>query len=110
MNYYISHALSSLRPSAQWTVAGNDLDGIIWHDEGQSRPTNAEINAEVSRLTAAEPLRLLRAERDRLLAATDWWGVSDRTMSDAETAYRQALRDLPANTSDPATPSWPTKP
>ena len=24
--------------------------------------------------------------------------------------YRQALRDLPANTSDPANPTWPTKP
>lgn len=110
MNYYISDALSSLRPGAEWTVAGDNLGGIIWHDEDQDRPTDAEINAEVSRLTAAEPLRLLRAERDRLLAATDWWGASDRTMSDAQTAYRQALRDLPANTTDPANPSWPTKP
>ncbi len=110
MNYYISDALSSLRPGAQWTVAGNNLAGIIWHDEDQDRPTDSEIEAEVSRLTAAEPMRLLRAERNRLLAATDWWGVSDRTMSDAETAYRQALRDLPANTSDPASPSWPDLP
>jgi len=31
-------------------------------------------------------------------------------MSDAESAYRQALRDLPANTADPANPVWPTKP
>jgi DnaJ-domain-containing protein 1 len=52
----------------------------------------------------------LRAERDRLLAGTDWWAVSDRTMSAEQTAYRQALRDLPANTTDPANPTWPVKP
>jgi len=107
MNYYIPDALSSLRPGAEWTIAGNNLSGIIWHDEDQDRPTDSEINAEVSRLTTAEPLRLLRLERDKRLLDTDWWGVSDRTITDAETTYRQALRDLPANTDDPANPSWP---
>jgi len=52
----------------------------------------------------------LRAERDRLLAETDWWAVSDRTMSAEQADYRQALRDLPANTTDPANPTWPVKP
>ena len=52
----------------------------------------------------------LRSKRYGLLKATDWWGVSDRIMSDAEKNYRQALRDLPANTSDPSDPTWPDKP
>ena len=52
----------------------------------------------------------LRFERNFLLTETDWMATSDRTISDAETAYRQALRDLPANTTDPANPTWPTKP
>ena len=52
----------------------------------------------------------LRVRRDRLLAETDWWANSDRTMTAEQTAYRQALRDLPANTTDPANPVWPTKP
>ena len=52
----------------------------------------------------------LRSERDRLITETDWWASSDRTMSDAQTKYRQALRDLPADTTDPANPVWPTKP
>lgn len=52
----------------------------------------------------------LRIKRDRLLADTDWWALSDRTMTAEQTAYRQALRDLPANTTDPASPVWPTKP
>lgn len=46
---------------------------------------------------AAEPMAELRRQRDRLLAETDWWGVTDRTMSAEETAYRQALRDMPVN-------------
>jgi hypothetical protein len=37
----------------------------------------------------------LKFERDKLIAATDWWAGSDHTMTDAQTAYRQALRDLP---------------
>ena len=52
----------------------------------------------------------LRIKRDRLLADTDWWALSDQTMTAEQTAYRQALRDLPANTTDPGNPVWPTKP
>jgi hypothetical protein len=52
----------------------------------------------------------LRFERNNLLTETDWMAASDRTMSSAETAYRQALRDLPANTSNPANPGWHIKP
>ncbi len=51
-----------------------------------------------------------RTERNRLLAESDWRGMSDLTMSDAWKTYRQALRDLPANTADPANPTWPDKP
>lgn len=52
----------------------------------------------------------LRAQRNQLLAATDYLANSDVTMSDEMRTYRQALRDLPANTTNPANPSWPTKP
>ena len=52
----------------------------------------------------------LRETRDKLLAENDWMANSDVTMSDAWKTYRQQLRDLPANTSDPSTPTWPTKP
>ena len=52
----------------------------------------------------------LRKNRNQLLAETDWMANSDVTMSDEWRTYRQALRDLPANTSDPANPVWPTKP
>ena len=52
----------------------------------------------------------LREQRNRLLAQTDYLALADSTLTDEMRAYRQALRDLPANTSDPANPTWPTKP
>jgi len=56
-------------------------------------------------------LEQLRAKRNLLLAETDYLGLPDLGGFSAEmTAYRQALRDLPANTTDPANPVWPTKP
>ena len=55
-------------------------------------------------------LNNIREERTKRLQETDWMANSDVTMSDDWKTYRQALRDLPANTSDPANPTWPTKP
>ena len=52
----------------------------------------------------------LRIKRDRLLTETDYLALSDQTLSTEMAAYRQALRDLPANTTDPENPVWPTKP
>ena len=52
----------------------------------------------------------LRWQRNKLLTETDWMANSDYTMSDPWKTYRQALRDLPANTSDPANPTWPEEP
>lgn len=52
----------------------------------------------------------LRSERNKRLRETDWWALSDITMTDEERNYREALRNLPANTSDPRNPVWPTKP
>ena len=55
-------------------------------------------------------LELLREERNRRLAETDYLALSDVTLSPEMAEYRQALRDLPANTTDPASPLWPVKP
>ena len=60
--------------------------------------------------TQTPAINVLRFTRDRLLRETDFYALSDVTMSDEMKAYRQALRDLPANTSDPANPTFPTKP
>ena len=56
----------------------------------------------------------LRNERDNLLLFSDFTQLGDIGLSDSKKAewvtYRKALRDLPANTSEPANPTWPTKP
>ena len=61
----------------------------------------------------ARALAGMREDRNRRLAETDWYGVSDLTMSADMTTYRQALRDLPAGKTTKAhvdAATWPTKP
>ena len=53
-------ALLSLRPGAEWTITE---DGLVWHDTNQTQPTEAEIAAEVARLTALEPARIATENR-----------------------------------------------
>ena len=83
-------------------VIGSDKNGtaIESADPKDWGVTYAQVAGERTLLQSREPMRLLRVERDRLLAETDWMGNSDVTMSSAWKTYRQALRDLPAN-SDP---------
>ena len=52
----------------------------------------------------------VRAKRDRLIAATDWWALGDRSITDAQTAYRLALRNVPAQAGFPSSITWPTAP
>lgn len=68
--------------------------------------TEEEIQVNFSTKTDQE----IRQERARLLAETDWWATSDRTMTQAEIDYRQALRDVPAQAGFPENVTWPTKP
>ena len=53
-------AIQSLRPDAQWVLNGDDLE---WLDTNQTQPTEAEITAEVARLTALEPARIATENR-----------------------------------------------
>jgi hypothetical protein len=53
----------------------------------------------------------LRPDRNRRLQSTDWTQVADAPVDSVEWAlYRQDLRDLPSNTTDPRNPLWPTPP
>ena len=70
----------------------------------------ATVSAKVAELTAAEPMKALREERNRRIAETDWWASSDLTMTEAQTAYRQALRDITASATSLDDVTWPTKP
>ena len=57
-----------------------------------------------------EQMKELRRQRNQLLAETDYLALADSTLTDDMRSYRQTLRDLPANTVDPANPVWPVKP
>jgi len=52
----------------------------------------------------------VRQDRDNLIASTDVWALSDRTMTAEQTAYRQALRDISSQDGFPENITWPTKP
>ena len=83
---------------------------VIDKTESEWGLTWSDVKTKWDAKIAAQPLTDLRGVRNDLLAETDWMANSDVTMSDAWKNYRQALRDLPANTSDPSNPTWPTKP
>jgi hypothetical protein len=70
----------------------------------------ATVSAKQAELTAAEPMKALREERNRRIAETDWWASSDLTMTAEQTAYRQALRDITDSATSLDDVTWPTKP
>ena len=113
----ISDLIKEIHPTAQFIYEESDDDTeetfderLRWHSPELTKPTYAELIAVRPQATVSAQMRRLREERDKRIAETDWWASSDRTMTAEQTAYRQALRDLPANTTDPANPVWPTKP
>ena len=119
MKYDITHALQSLKPGARWVLRGEDYTGLECLDSKQTQPTKTEVIDKVAELDAAEPMRLLRIERDKKIAQTDWRVLPDQTPSDDWINYRQALRDLPASASpkldseyelDLTSITWPTEP
>tara|TARA_A100001011_G_C13984659_1_gene704760 strand:+ start:432 stop:695 length:264 start_codon:yes stop_codon:yes gene_type:complete len=77
---------------------------------GERTETDDGLPNERIRHTSEEYLQMLRFERNALLQETDIYALSDVTMSDEMKTYRQALRDLPANTADPSNTTYPTKP
>jgi len=115
----IVKALEALAPGALWSMNANDYNQLQWFSEEIPKPTILEVEAKIAELRAAEPMRRLRIERDRLIAETDWWVLPDRTPTSGQLAYRQALRDLPSTATpvlDPTTLlgisgfDWPIKP
>ena len=93
-------------------VTGTDANGSAIESSNPSDwgTSWTAVNAKLTELNAGEPLKLLREERNRRIAETDWWASSDLTMSDAQTAYRQALRDITETYTSLDDVVWPTKP
>lgn len=119
----VTAALLLLRPGASWCVNGEIYEGIIWLDETQTKPTRDEVETKIEELKAAEPMRLLRVHRDKLLAEVDWVTIrsysTNTPVPEEWASYQQALRDLPETATpvlDPTNPlgisgfDWPVKP
>ena len=88
-------AILSLRPNARFSLRNNEI--TVWQTD-DSIPTEEEIQAKIQELEAAEPMRLLRLERNQILQQSDWEvqrnierNITDSNLID----YRNALRDLP---------------
>jgi len=116
MKYDISHAITDLYGPTKFVLKGVKYSGLEWYDE-RPKPSEEQIQAKIAELEAAEPLRLLRIQRNQLLAESDWMANSDVTMSEEWRIYRQALRDLPANSTPELDENgqltnitWPEKP
>ena len=85
---------------ANGTAIESKEHGIAW----------ADVVAKRDELIAEQPLKELRAERDRKIAETDWWASSDITMTQEQSDYRQALRDITNSYSSLEDVVWPVKP
>ncbi len=123
MEITIIDALISLRPKAEWILDGNTYAGLKWVDETQIIPTEVEVNNKIAELEAAEPARLVRIKRDKLLAESDWTQTRDNVRLNDSTwvTYRQELRDITKSASfnpklnadgtlDESSVTWPLKP
>ena len=122
MKHDLTHALVALRPGAQWSMNGDSYSGLNWMDASPV-PTEEELRAKIEELDAAEPMRLLRIERDKRLADSDWVVIrsvsSGVALSKDWSKYLQDLRDLPSKATpkldnfgrlDDSSIDWPVKP
>ena len=112
MTDYVA-VLTALYPDAEWSLSGDSYDGLVWHSEGDA-PSQAELDAAWPQVDSDRKWAAVRAERDRLLAASDWTQMPDNAL-DAPTiaawaAYRQELRDVPQTQDDPDSIVWPEAP
>lgn len=74
-------------------------------------PFSDEECARMEAQAVIDAWRNIRSERNKLLADSDWTQVIDSPVNrQAWAEYRQALRDLPQNTTDPLNPIWPERP
>ena len=118
-SWYTGEALQNLCPNAKFFVEqyNNDTPKIVWDESNtDSQPSQDQIDEELVKVVAGMPMKLLRIERNSKLALTDWSQGGDVPVGikTAYQAYRQALRDLPANQTpvdnELSNITWPTKP
>ncbi len=126
-NNVITQVQRAPSAASPWIEVDSDITGLIRdtrhiYVSGTITDTNQPIfppefymewdydqNRWVSTKTAEIQWGIVREERNKLLAETDWMGLSDVAMTTRWQTYRQALRDITTQ-SDPFNITWPTKP
>jgi hypothetical protein len=109
---FMKDAIMSLNSDIIAVKHDAETDTYTAYGEGEtviSFDASAAQTKQQELLTEDAP-KDLRAERNAKLAETDWWASSDLTMTQAQTDYRQALRDITDTYSSLDTVVWPTKP
>ena len=123
MKNYLMYAIESLAPNSDYVIFGDEYSGIEWRDTVNTKPTEEQVTAKIAEIKAAEPMGLLRDERNYRLAQTDWTQLKDIDLDIIRERnwknYRQALRDLPSKSTpkldsngnlDMSSVTWPDKP
>ena len=116
----IPKKIDAIRALVGGGVSGpTDGSDTVFH-RGQTPPTEEAIQAKLKELRDAEPMIMLRKERNRRLIETDWWTtrqVEGINMTQAQKDYRKSLRDLPSTASPKidddgnlTNVTWPPKP
>lgn len=74
----VQEAIASLRPDAEWSMNGDEVEGIIWHTEGVQPLTTAEVQAEIKRLekAAAQAVADREAAKASALAKLEALGLT----------------------------------
>ena len=114
--HFALHALEELLPELPSPMSyGLNYDEINFFGSDIPKPSKEDFEAKLQELIDAQPWKELRKERNKRIAQTDYLAIPDYPHATEEVKqawldYRQALRDLPANTTDPENPVWPTPP
>ena len=100
----------------KWSDSKVNCEEVLDID-GKSQSPKVYVKSHFKGDDTAKDARLLadkwssvRRDRDRRLAETDFLALSDQTLSNSMKTYRDSLRDVPEDNSDPDNISWPTKP
>lgn len=109
-NKYVATAISN--------ITGVAIRDLIYVSDSEdnlviTHPENVDISlieAEIPNVKANMDLDELRQERDKLIIQTDWWVLPDRTPTDEQLAYRQALRDITNTYTSLDDVVWPDTP
>ena len=109
----IIEAILKINPNAKVNVRGDDINTceIEWVET--TPISKANIEAQFPAVEFDMAMEDLRAKRNRLLAETDHYALSDQTLSDDMRTYRQSLRDITnglTTVEDVNSVTWPTKP